>query len=137
MKQSNNAGAIINIASVSGIRPSPGSAAYGAAKAGLINLTRSLSQEWGIDNIRVNAIIAGLIKTEASHEHYGGPAGIKLIEESLPMGRMAVPEDMANACLFLASEASSYISGAALEVYGGGEPPSFLKMAEEAYKMNQ
>ena len=129
-------GAIINIASVSGIRPSPGTAAYGAAKAGLINLTRSLSQEWGVDNIRVNAIIAGLIKTEAAEEHYAGQAGIELIEKSLPMQRMAVPEDMANACLFLASEASSYVSGAALEVYGGGEPPSFLKMAEEAYKLN-
>ncbi|MDX1694038.1 MAG: SDR family oxidoreductase [Ketobacteraceae bacterium] len=135
MRNNPEGGAIVNIASVSGVRPSPGTAAYGAAKAGLINLTRSLAQEWGADNIRVNAIIAGLIKTEAAEDHYAGKPGIRLIEESLPMKRMAIPEDMANACLFLASEVSSYVSGAAMEVYGGGEPPSFLKMAEDAHKL--
>lgn len=135
MQNNPNGGAIVNIASVSGVRPSPGTAAYGAAKAGLINLTRSLAQEWACDNVRVNAIIAGLIKTEAAEEHYAGNAGIELIEQSLPMRRMAVPEDMANACLFLASENSAYVSGAAMEVYGGGEPPSFLKLAEDAHKM--
>lgn len=133
----NQGGSIINIASVSGERPSPGSAAYGAAKAGLINVTRSLAQEWGVDQVRVNAIIAGLIKTEAANNHYGGEVGIKLIEDSLPMGRMAVPEDIANACLFLADRKAGYISGAALEVYGGGEPPSFLKLAQDAFKLSQ
>lgn len=137
MKTCGNGGSIINIASVSGVRPSPGTAAYGAAKAGLINVSRSLAQEWGVDNIRVNAIIAGLIKTEAAEDHYGGQAGIELIEKSLPMRRMATPDDIANACLFFAAESSNYVSGAALEVYGGGEPPSFLKMAEEAYKLGQ
>lgn len=137
MRNNEDGGSIINIASVSGERPSPGSAAYGAAKAGLINVSRSLAQEWGVDNVRVNAIIAGLIKTEASHDHYGGEKGINLIEESLPMKRMAVPEDIANACLFLANQKSNYISGAALEVYGGGEPPSFLKIAQEAYELGQ
>jgi len=132
-----NGGSIINIASVSGERPSPGTAAYGAAKAGLINVSRSFAQEWGVDNVRVNAIIAGLIKTEAASEHYGGEAGIQLIEDSLPMKRMASPEDIANACLFLAADSSGYVSGAALEVYGAGEPPSFLKMAEDAYKLGQ
>ncbi len=67
----------------------------------------------------------------------GEDVSIELIESSLPMRRMAVPGDMANACLFLASDASAYISGAAMEVYGGGEPPSFLKMAEEAYRLNK
>ena len=137
MKQNSTGGSIINIASVSGERPSPGSAAYGAAKAGLINVSRSLAQEWGVDKVRVNAIIAGLIKTEASHEHYGGEKGIALIEQSLPMARMAIPEDIANACLFLADDKSSYVSGAALEVYGGGEPPSFLKLAEQAFSLGQ
>lgn len=134
MRNNNEGGAIINIASISGERPSPGTAAYGAAKAGLINVSKSLAQEWGVDNVRVNAIIAGMIKTEASHEHYGGEQGINMIEQSLPMKRMAVPEDIANACLFLAAQQSNYISGAALEVYGGGEPPSFLKLAEEAFR---
>lgn len=137
MCKTTNGGSIINIASVSGVRASPGTAAYGAAKAGLINVSRSFAQEWGIDNVRVNAIIAGLIKTEAAGEHYGGDAGIELIEGSLPMKRMATPADIANACLFLAADSSGYVSGAALEVYGAGEPPSFLKMAEEAYKLGQ
>lgn len=132
MVSKDSGGSIINIASISGIRPSPGTAAYGAAKAGLINVTRSLAQEWGGDKVRVNAIIAGMIKTEASHEHYGGETGIHLIEASLPMKRMAVPKDIADACLFLASDQASYISGSALEVYGGGEPPSFLQLAQAA-----
>jgi NAD(P)-dependent dehydrogenase (short-subunit alcohol dehydrogenase family) len=126
-------GTIINIASVSGIRPSPGTTAYGAAKAGLINATRSLAQEWGVDNIRVNAIIAGLIRTEAAEEHYAGAQGIALIEANLPMRRMALPDDIAQACLFLASPQASYISGAALEIHGGGEPPSFLALAQQAW----
>jgi NAD(P)-dependent dehydrogenase (short-subunit alcohol dehydrogenase family) len=130
-------GSIVNIASVSGVRPSPGTAAYGAAKAGLINLSRSLAQEWGMDHVRVNAIIAGLIKTEAAEDHYAGEAGIALIEKSLPMGRMALPDDIANACLFLASDASGYISGATLDVYGGGEPPSFLAMAAQAHALGK
>lgn len=129
-------GSIINIASVSGERPSPGTAAYGAAKAGLINLSRSLAQEWGVDRVRVNAIIAGLVKTEAAEAHYGGKAGIDLIESAMPMRRMARPADIANACLFLAADSSTYISGAALEVHGAGEPPGFLKMAEDAIALS-
>lgn len=137
LRKNPNGGSIINIASISGVRPSPGTAAYGAAKAGLINVTRSLAQEWAADKVRVNAIIAGMIKTEASHEHYAGEKGIALIENALPMGRMAVPADMANACLFLAAPASAYISGAALDVTGAGEPPMFLKLAEEAFALSQ
>lgn len=127
-------GSIVNIASVSGVRPSPGTAAYGAAKAGLLNLTQSLGMEWASNNVRVNAIIAGLIKTEAAHDHYAGDKGIQKIEDALPMKRMATPDDIAQACLFLTSDQASYISGASLEVHGGGEPPSFLKIAEEASK---
>jgi NAD(P)-dependent dehydrogenase (short-subunit alcohol dehydrogenase family) len=137
LRKNPEGGSIINIASISGVRPSPGTAAYGAAKAGLINVTRSLAQEWAADKVRVNAIIAGLIKTEAAEDHYGGTHGVALIEQSLPMGRMAAPADMANACLFLASEPSAYISGAALDVTGAGEPPMFLKLAEEAFAMGR
>ena len=124
-------GSIVNIASVSGVRPSPGTAAYGAAKAGLLGLTRSLGMEWA-RKVRVNAIIAGLVRTEASLDHYGGEKGVAQIEAALPMGRMAAPGDIAEACLFLASDEARYVSGAALEVHGGGEPPSFLMMAENA-----
>ena len=126
-------GAIVNIASVSGVRPSPGTTAYGAAKAGLLSATASLAQEWGPD-IRVNAIVAGLVETDAdaAAEHYGGSRGVAAIKAKLPARRMATPEDIAEACLFLASDAAAYISGAALEVHGGGEPPSFLGFAEDA-----
>lgn len=124
-------GSIVNIASVSAERPSPGTAAYGAAKAGLVNVTRSLAQEWA-PRVRVNAIIAGLVRTEASAEHYGGATGMALLEEALPMGRMATPEDIAGACLYLSDQAAAYVSGAALEVSGGGEPPAFLRLAEQA-----
>ena len=123
-------GSIINIASVSSIRPSPGTAAYGAAKAGLLNLGRSLAQEWA-PKVRVNTIIAGLTKTESAHEHYGGEDGIEKIEQRMPMQRMAVPDDIAKACYYLSSAEAEYISGATLEVHGGGEPPSFLSLQRD------
>ena len=123
-------GSIINIASVSAIRPSPGTAAYGAAKAGLVNLTRSLAQEWA-PAVRVNVIIAGLARTEAAVEHYGGESGIAKIEQRMPMQRMATPDDIAKACLYLSSADAEYISGATLEVHGGGEPPSFLSLKND------
>ena len=131
-------GSIINIASVSGIRASPGTVAYGAAKAGLLSATASLAQEWGPD-VRVNAIVAGLIKTSAgaADEHYGGERGLAAIEDKLPAKRMGTAEDIANACLYLASEAASYVSGASLEVFGGGEPPSFLTFAEDAPRLRR
>lgn len=122
-------GSILSIASVSAVRPSPGAAAYGAAKAGLVNLTRSLAMEWA-PKIRVNAIIAGLIKTEASLDHYGGTAGIERIEQALPMRRMATPKDIANACTYLTSDEAKYISGTAIEIHGGGEPLTFHGLAK-------
>ena len=130
MKKSGDKCSIINIASVSAIRPSPGTAAYGAAKAGLVNFTRSIAQEWAPD-IRVNVIIAGLAKTEASFEHYGGAEGIAKIEGRMPMKRMASPQDIAKACFYLSSTDADYISGATLEVHGGGEPPSFLSLQND------
>ncbi len=128
-------GCIINIASVSGIRSSPGTMAYGAAKAGLLSATLSLAQEWG-PQVRVNAIVAGLIKTSpaAAQAHYGGAAGLAAIESKLPARRMGAPEDIANACLYLASDSAAYVSGASLEVYGGGEPPSFLTFVADALR---
>ena len=124
-------GSIVNIASVSGTRPSPTTAAYGAAKAGLLNLTQSLAMEWG-PKVRVNAIIAGLIVTESAGLHYGSDEAVKRIGAMLPAGRMAVPADIAAAVLFLASPAAAYVSGAHLAVHGGGERPSFLGLADVA-----
>jgi NAD(P)-dependent dehydrogenase (short-subunit alcohol dehydrogenase family) len=118
-------GSIISIASVSGVRPSPGTAAYGAAKAGLLNLTTSLAVEWA-PKVRVNAITAGLIQTEQAHIHYGDDDGIAAVAKTIPLERMATPEDIGNTCLFLASPLSSYINGAAILAHGGGEKPAFL-----------
>ena len=129
MQGQETGGTIVNIASVSGTRPSPTTAAYGAAKAGLLNLTQSLAMEWG-PKVRVNAIIAGLIVTESAGLHYGSAEAVERIGAMLPLGRMAVPADIAAAVLYLASPAASYVSGAQLAVHGGGERPSFLGLAD-------
>ena len=128
MQLQESGGSIINIASVSGERPSPGTAAYGAAKAGLLHATASLAMEWG-PKVRVNAIVVGLLDSGNSDEHYGGPAGIARISEMLPLKRLARPSDVAAACLYLASDHAAYVSGARLAVHGGGEPPAFLQLA--------
>jgi NAD(P)-dependent dehydrogenase (short-subunit alcohol dehydrogenase family) len=124
-------GSIINIGSVSGLRPSPGTAAYGAAKAGLINLTRTLAVEWA-PQVRVNCVVAGMIATEAAEDHYGGVAGLAAVAATVPLGRMGTADDVAGACLFLASPLASYVTGAALEVHGGGEEPGFLVALRDA-----
>lgn len=116
---------IINIASISALRPSPGTAAYGAAKAGLLGLSRSLAQEWA-PRIRVNAIIAGLIETEAAETTYGSAEVQAEIAATVPMGRLGLGSDIAQAALFLASPLASFITGAELAVHGGGERPPFL-----------
>ena len=128
MQQQDNGGCIINIASVSTIRPSPGTAAYGAAKAGLVNLGTSLAVEWA-PRVRVNALVVGLTETEQSHLHYGDADAIAAVGATIPLGRMAVPGDIGNACLFLASPLASYVSGTNFAVHGGGEKPAFLAAA--------
>ncbi|MDQ1373762.1 MAG: hypothetical protein QOJ09_1100 [Actinomycetota bacterium] len=128
MQDQDEGGAIVNIASVSGTRPSPGTAAYGAAKAGLINLTQSLAVEWA-PKVRVNAVTAGLIRTEQAELHYGDEAGIARVAATVPLGRMGDASDVADACLYLASPLARYVSGANLLVHGGGERPAFLEAA--------
>jgi len=113
-------GSVVNITSLSGMRPSPGTAAYGAAKAGLINLTRTLAMEWAPE-VRVNAVSAGMVRTEVFDDYYGGPAGAAAAEATVPMGRAAAPAEVGDAVVFLASEMASYVTGANLEVHGGGE----------------
>jgi NAD(P)-dependent dehydrogenase (short-subunit alcohol dehydrogenase family) len=125
-----NGGAIVNIASVSALRPSPGTAAYAAAKAGLLALTRSLAHEWG-PVIRINAIVVGYIETEATESTYGDAAAQAAIARNIGAQRLGRASEIAEAALFLASPAASYVTGAALEVHGGGERPPFLDIVKE------
>jgi len=115
-------GAIINIGSVSAHDPQPGTAAYTAAKAGLLALTKALALEWA-PKVRVNHITTGLIRTEAAADVYGADGGAA-VTRTLPMQRMAVPSDIADACLYLAGPLASYVNGADLAVHGGGELPA-------------
>jgi NAD(P)-dependent dehydrogenase (short-subunit alcohol dehydrogenase family) len=125
MQQQADGGAIVNVASVSALRPSPGTAAYAAAKAGLLSLTQTLAVEWA-PRVRVNAISAGMIETELAHLHYGEGEARALVAATVPLGRLGTPADVAEACLWLASPLASYVSGANLLVHGGGERPAFL-----------
>jgi NAD(P)-dependent dehydrogenase (short-subunit alcohol dehydrogenase family) len=112
-------GSIVNIASVSGVRPSPGTAAYGAAKAGLLNLTQSLAMEWG-PKVRVNAVVLGLVATESAALHYGSDEAVRRIGEMFPLKRMATGGDVARLIRFLASSDAAYVSGAHIALHGGG-----------------
>lgn len=125
MQRQPSGGTVVNVSSVSALRPSPGTAAYGAAKAGLDSLTRSLAVEWA-PRVRVNGVNVGLCRTELTGDHYGDDAGVAAIERTIPLGRMARPEEVANVVLFLASDLASYVSGATVACHGGGEPPAFL-----------
>lgn len=113
-------GCIINIASVSGVRPSPGTAAYGAAKAGVLSLSDTFATIWG-PKVRVNSIIAGIVKTNKTGLHLGDNEGIDAISSGIPMERLGLPSDVANACVYLAGSTASYVTGARLSVHGGGE----------------
>ncbi|MEK9521082.1 SDR family oxidoreductase [Streptomyces sp. NPDC087908] len=128
MRRQPGGGTVIMIGSVSGTRPSPGSAAYGAAKAGLDNLARSMAVEWA-PHVRVNTLVLGMVRTELAHLHYGDEDGIAAVGRTVPLGRLAEPSDIGDACVFLASERAAYISGASLPVHGGGERPAFLDAA--------
>ena len=125
MSVQEDGGSIVNVSSISGMRPSPGTSAYGAAKAGLINLTATLAVEWA-PAVRVNCVTAGLLDSGAGDDFYGGPEGMERAAATVPVGRMGTPADVAEACLYLSSDAASYVTGANLVVHGGGEPPPFL-----------
>ncbi len=129
MQGQREGGSIVNVASVSGMRPSPGTAAYGAAKAGLLNLTCTLAVEWA-PKVRVNAVSGGLIATDGGDDHYGGPGGAAAAAATVPMGRFGTPAEMAGICVFLASPMAGYVTGANIVAHGGGERPAFLTAVE-------
>ncbi|MBO0864950.1 MAG: SDR family oxidoreductase, partial [Mycobacterium sp.] len=126
MQNQPDGGSIVNISSVSGRRPTPGTAAYGAAKAGVENLTATLAVEWA-PKVRVNALVVGMVETEQSELFYGDAESIAKVAATVPLGRLARPTDVGWAAAFLASDVASYISGATLELHGGGEPPPYLE----------
>ena len=112
-------GTIINISSVDGLRPSVGLGVYSISKAGVIMLTKVLAQEWGQYNIRVNAIAPGIVKTRFSEALWTDPVIAKGEEDSTALGRLGEPDEIANAALFLASEASNYMTGQTVTLDGG------------------
>ncbi|GAB3477555.1 SDR family oxidoreductase [Nocardiopsis coralliicola] len=122
MQRQHEGGSVINIGSVSGHDPQPGTAAYSAAKAGLWGLTKALALEWS-PRVRVNHITTGLVRTEAAASVYGADGGAA-VAGVVPMERMARPADIADACLLLSSARAGYVTGADLAVHGGGEFPA-------------
>ena len=134
--QRQSGGSIVSVSSVSGRRPSPGTAAYGAAKAGVDSLTSTLAVEWA-PKVRVNAVVAGMVATEQSELYYGDSDSQAAVAGTVPMGRLASPAEIGWAAAFLASDLASYISGATLPVHGGGEPPAFLSVSAANKKENR
>jgi len=112
-------GSIINITSSHAFKVSPGAVAYGIAKAGVVMLTRGLAQELGSYGIRANAIAPILVKTEMTRSRWSDPEFLKKREARIPLGRVAEPGDIVGTALFLASDASSLISGHTVLIDGG------------------
>ena len=129
MQEQADGGVIVNIASVSGTRANPEAAAYGAAKAGLLNLTETLGVVFA-PKVRVVGVIAGMIVTEQAHFFYGDDEGIAAVGATVPAGRLAYPDDIADACLFLASPLARYVTGTSLTVHGGGEVAAYMDAAK-------
>lgn len=115
-------GAIVNVASVGGLRPGLGLGVYNVTKAGVIMLTRQLARELG-GTVRVNAVAPGLVKTRFAEALWGNEAILERVLASNPMGRIGMPDEIAGAVVFLASDAASYINGEVLVIDGGGGEP--------------
>ena len=113
-------GSIICIASASGKKPDQGGTAYNSSKSAVIGLTRMMALELGEYSIRVNCILPGATDTEMLRDVFKAEPGLKkILEERTPLGKMAQPEDQANAVVFLASDLASHITGEQLVVSGG------------------
>jgi NAD(P)-dependent dehydrogenase (short-subunit alcohol dehydrogenase family) len=112
-------GSIVNVASIAGFTASPGLAAYGAAKAGVISLTRTLAVEAAPHGVRVNCLAPGWVRTELTRRMWSDPETSRALVAQIPMGRWADVEELAGPLLLLASDAGSYITGTTLVVDGG------------------
>jgi NAD(P)-dependent dehydrogenase (short-subunit alcohol dehydrogenase family) len=112
-------GSIINISSAEGLRAAPTNPAYGAAKAGVISLTQSLAKEWAPYHVRVNTIVPGFIATPALPLALQEYPHLRDMLERVPLGRAGKPEDFVGAVIYLASDASDYVTGAMIVIDGG------------------
>jgi dehydrogenase/reductase SDR family protein 4 len=112
-------GSVINISSVGGLRPESGLGIYSVSKASLISLTKVMAKEWGDDNIRVNAICPGLIKTKFSEALWSNEKIMNVMMKMVAIKRVGTPEEIAALALFLASDASSYCTGSVFTADGG------------------
>lgn len=120
MLEQDEGGVIVNLASVAGQQPSPMMAAYGAAKAAVISLTRSLAVEWA-PKVRVSCVVPGSILTEGTAAMLGdGTEGRRKMEGRIPFGRLGQPDEVAAAVLFLAADSPPFLTGAVINVDGGG-----------------
>ena len=115
-------GSVVNVASVGGIRPGHGLGVYNVTKAGVIMLTRQLALELG-SNVRVNAVAPGLVKTRFAEALWGNEEILDRVISANPMGRIGLPDEVAGAVVFLASDAASYINGEVIVIDGGGVQP--------------
>ncbi len=113
-------GSIVFVASIAGIEPIPGLGAYSVSKAGLLGLMRALAQELGPAGVRVNAVAPGLVETRFSQALFQDRAAYQALVARLPLGRHGQPGDIAGAVVFLASEASAWVTGQVLVIDGGG-----------------
>ena len=112
-------GSIINISSIGGLTPEPGIGIYSVSKAAINNLTQAMAQDWGADNIRVNAICPGLIKTKFSQALWSDDKILNRFLRHIPLGRAGTTDDVAGLAVFLASDAAAYCSGGIYRVDGG------------------
>lgn len=117
--QKTGGGAIVNVASVNGVRPAPFQGIYSITKAGIIAMTQSFAKELAPYRIRVNALLPGLTDTKFAAALTQNPDILKAVLPAIPMGRIARPEEMAGAVLYLVSDAASYTTGICLTVDGG------------------
>ncbi len=117
--QKKGGGAIVNVASVNGVRPAPFQGIYSITKAGIIAMTQSFAKELAPYHIRVNALLPGVTDTKFAAALTQNPDILKMILPAIPMGRIAKPEEMAGAVLYLVSGAASYTTGICLTVDGG------------------
>jgi NAD(P)-dependent dehydrogenase (short-subunit alcohol dehydrogenase family) len=119
MRAAGTAGSLVTVTSMNGVAPGPNAGAYGATKAGVALLTRQMALEWGPDRIRCNAVAPGLIDAGMSEPIYADDEIRELRAARVPLGRLGTGQDVAEAVLFLLSEAAAYINGIELLVDGG------------------